>query len=80
MAQQALVKLAGERWFDSILSHCKKHETMKTSDIHIKKVHPDCPFAKKQIDGFRAMQYAVASANNLIAYPSWYVGYQNRQI
>lgn len=53
---------------------------MKTSDIHIKKVHPDCHFAKKQIDGFRAMQYAVASANNLIAYPSWYVGYQNRQI
>lgn len=54
--------------------------TMKPSDIHIKKVHPDCPFTKEQMDDFRAMLYAVASANNLVAYPSWYMGYQNRQI
>ena len=28
----------------------------------------------------RAMLYGVASANNIVAYPSWYVGYNNRQI
>lgn len=53
---------------------------MKPSDIHWKNIHPDCPFTKEQLDDFRAMLYGVASANNIVAYPSWYVGYNNRQI
>lgn len=53
---------------------------MKAKDIHYTGVHPDCPFTKEQIDHLRAMLYGVASANNLVAYPSWYVGYSNHQI
>lgn len=53
---------------------------MKSSDIHWKNIHPDCPFTKEDLDDLRAMLYGVASANNIVAYPSWYVGYNNRQI
>jgi hypothetical protein len=53
---------------------------MKAKDIHYSTVHPDCPFTKEQIDEFRAMLYGVASANNLAAYPSWWVGYNTHQI
>ena len=34
----------------------------------------------EQINEFRAMLYGVASANNIVAYPSWYVGYNNHKI
>jgi len=50
------------------------------SDIHHRGVHADCPFAREQLDEFRAMLYGVASANNLPAHPSWWVGYNNHQI
>ena len=53
---------------------------MKPSDIHYKVIHSDCPFTKQEIDEFRAMLYSVASANNLVAYPSWYIGYNNWQL
>lgn len=45
----------------------------------IKRVHPDCPFTKEQIEHFQSMLYNVASANNITAYPSWYIGHTNHQ-